>query len=134
MIRRLLLIPLVVAAGFVLGIAPHLILHPTGRGSRVSAVRVQISSFLAALAAYREDTGSFPTSQQGLDALYSRPPGVKNWQGPYLESRIPLDPWGHSYVYRFPGTRGEWPDIICYGADGQAGGTGINADTLSLAP
>ncbi len=95
--------------------------------ARSVAARAQINNFLAALGQYKEDTGSFPTAQQGLAVLYTRPSGVNNWQGPYLRKSVPLDPWGHAYVYRYSGER---PEIISYGADGQPGGTGINADVV----
>jgi general secretion pathway protein G len=56
---------------------------------------------------------------------------VENWQGPYLQKEIENDPWQHPYVYRFPGEHGDEPDIVSYGADGQPGGDGINADIVS---
>jgi general secretion pathway protein G len=56
---------------------------------------------------------------------------VQTWQGPYLPQEIPTDPWGHAYVYKYPGEHGDEPDIISFGADGQAGGEGIYADIVS---
>jgi general secretion pathway protein G len=67
----------------------------------------------------------------GLEALRTRPANVNQWDGPYLRKEIPLDPWKHPYIYKFPGEHGDEPDIICYGADGQAGGEGVNADIVS---
>ncbi len=99
--------------------------------ARVAAARAQIEMFMGALNLYKLDTGSLPTTEQGLQALWRRPPDVPNWDGPYVEKEIPLDPWGHPYVYRFPGEHGELPDIISYGADGKPGGEGINADIVS---
>jgi len=99
--------------------------------ARVVAARAQINSFMTALGAYKLDTGLYPTNEQGLVALRDRPQGLNNWQGPYLPQEIPVDPWGHPYVYKYPGEHGDEPDIISYGADGQPGGTDINTDILS---
>jgi len=99
--------------------------------ARITAARAQINAFMTALGAYKLDTGTFPTTEQGLQALRVRPEGVRQWQGPYLPQEIPLDPWGRPYVYKYPGEQGDEPEIISYGADGQPGGEGINADIVS---
>src|SRR5262245_31359999 len=99
--------------------------------SKTVAVRVQISNFEQALTHYKLDTGAYPTTEQGLEALRARPTDVAQWDGPYLVKEIPLDPWGHRFVYKFPGEHGGQPDIISFGADGQAGGEGSNADVMS---
>jgi general secretion pathway protein G len=99
--------------------------------ARITAARVQINNFRAALGQYKLDTGVFPTTEQGLAALRSRPENVNQWQGPYLGQEVPVDPWGRGYIYKFPGDHGDEPDLISYGADGQAGGEGINADVVS---
>jgi general secretion pathway protein G len=99
--------------------------------SRVTAAHAQISAFQTALGVYKLDTGTFPTTEQGLQALRTRPEGMERWDGPYLPQDIPMDPWGHPYIYRFPGEHGDEPDIISYGNDGRAGGEGEDADILS---
>ncbi|MCS7316020.1 MAG: type II secretion system major pseudopilin GspG [Bryobacterales bacterium] len=99
--------------------------------ARITAARAQINAFMTALGAYKLDTGTFPTTEQGLQALRVRPQGVNQWQGPYLPQDIPLDPWGRPYVYRYPGEQGDEPEIVSYGADGQPGGEGVNADIVS---
>jgi general secretion pathway protein G len=99
--------------------------------ARITAARAQINAFMTALGAYKLDTGTFPTTEQGLQALRVRPQGVTQWQGPYLPQEIPLDPWGRPYVYKYPGEQGDEPEIVSYGADGQPGGEGINADIVS---
>jgi general secretion pathway protein G len=99
--------------------------------ARVTAARTQIQNFMTALGSYKLDTGTFPTTDQGLEALHAKPQGVDQWNGPYMPQEIPKDPWGHDYVYRFPGEHGDEPDIICYGQDGQAGGEGLAADIVS---
>jgi general secretion pathway protein G len=99
--------------------------------ARVTAARAQINSFMTALGAYKLDTGVFPSTDQGLQALRSRPSNVHNWQGPYLPQEIPNDPWGRPYLYRYPSEQGDEPEIISLGADGQPGGEDINADIVS---
>jgi general secretion pathway protein G len=95
------------------------------------AARAQINSFQSALMQYKLSTGTFPTTEQGLEALRTRPANVNFWEGPYLEKELPLDPWKRAYVYRYPGEHGDSPDILSYGGDGQAGGEGSNADIVS---
>jgi general secretion pathway protein G len=99
--------------------------------ARITAARAQINAFMTALGTYKLDTGTFPTNEQGLQALRDKPADVNQWAGPYLPQEIPIDPWGHPYAYKFPGEHGDEPDVICYGADGQPGGDGLNADILS---
>ncbi len=99
--------------------------------ARVTACRAQINAFMTALGSYKLDTGMFPTTEQGLQALRAKPGEVNQWNGPYMPKEIPMDPWGRPYVYKFPGEHGDEPDIISYGADGQPGGDGINADVVS---
>jgi general secretion pathway protein G len=101
--------------------------------SKVTAARTQINSFSQALLLYKNSTGNFPTTQQGLQALRTKPSDVPNWDGPFLQGDVPLDPWGRPFIYRFPGVLPDEPDIISLGADGQPGGTGINADIASSA-
>jgi len=99
--------------------------------ARVTAARAQINSFMTALGSYKLDTGVLPSTEEGLQALRVKPANLDQWQGPYLPKEIPLDPWGHPYVYKYPGEHGDEPDIISYGADGQPGGDGLNADIVS---
>jgi len=100
-------------------------------GPRRPAAKAQINGFMTALGAYRLDTDSYPSTTQGLQALRVKPESVAKWQGPYLPQDIPVDPWGHPYVYKYPGEHGDEPDIASYGADGQPGGEGANADIVS---
>ncbi|HUI77083.1 MAG TPA: type II secretion system major pseudopilin GspG [Bryobacteraceae bacterium] len=99
--------------------------------ARVTAAQDQINSFETALSAYHLDTGVFPTTEQGLQALRVKPADVERWAGPYLPKDVPKDPWLHSYVYKYPGDHGDEPDITSYGADGEVGGDGLNADIVS---
>jgi general secretion pathway protein G len=102
-----------------------------GDKARVTAARAQIHNFSVALGTYKLETGTFPTSEQGLQALRVKPNDVNQWGGPYLPQDIPMDPWQRPYLYKYPGEHGDEPDIISYGADGQPGGEGINADIVS---
>jgi general secretion pathway protein G len=99
--------------------------------ARKTQAKAQINAYLTALGSYKLDTGVYPTTEQGLQALRVKPENVNNWQGPYVQKDIDLDPWQHPYVYKFPGDHGDDPDIICYGGDGQPGGDGLNADIVS---
>lgn len=95
--------------------------------SEVSTAKAQIDAFEKGLDQYRLDVGRYPSTEQGLQALMTAPAGVSRWQGPYLRKAVPVDPWGNAYRYRHPGEHGEY-DIFSYGADGQPGGDGTNAD------
>jgi general secretion pathway protein G len=99
--------------------------------ARVTAAQAQINNFTTALGSYKLDTGVFPSTEEGLQALRVAPNNLAQWQGPYLPKEVPLDPWRRPYIYKYPGEHGDEPDIISYGADGQAGGDGINADIVS---
>jgi general secretion pathway protein G len=99
--------------------------------AKITQARAQIENFMGALGTYKLDNGNFPTTEQGLAALRVKPGDADNWNGPYMPKDVPKDPWNHDYVYKFPGDHGDEPDIISYGADGQPGGDGINADIVS---
>src|ERR1700733_7479793 len=105
-------------------------MHQADR-ARTTAAHAQINAYLTALGSYKLDTGVFPTTDQGLQSLRQKPETTENWQGPYLQKEIENDPWGHAYVYRFPGEHGDEPDIVSLGGDGAPGGDGINADIVS---
>lgn len=94
--------------------------------------KVQIRSFESALGLFKADTGRYPTTSEGLEALVIDP-GVKGWnKGGYLErGKAPKDPWGILYVYLSPGQQGRDYDIVSYGRDGEAGGSGSDADIQS---
>lgn len=104
--------------------------------ARVAAARAQIAGLKTALRLYRMDNGRLPTQQQGLHALCERPqveprPRAYREDG-YLDShRVPDDPWGKPYVYLVPGRLGDPFEIISYGADGEPGGEGVEADISS---
>lgn len=100
--------------------------------ARRTKARVQIESIETALKLYRLDSGSYPTTEQGLQALVETPAVGKlpiAWrEGGYLEKgKVPKDPWGNEYVYLCPGIHGDF-DLISYGADGETGGEGKDQD------
>jgi general secretion pathway protein G len=99
--------------------------------ARVTAARTDVNNLMQALKLYKLDNQRYPTSEQGLQALVHRPammPVPPNWK-PYLD-KLPNDPWGRPYQYLNPGVKGEI-DVMSFGADGQAGGEGKNADVGS---
>ena len=110
--------------------------------ARVASARAQIEQLRAALQSYYVDCACFPTEEQGLEALWEKPvliPVSENWQGPYLQKRLPCDPWGTEYAYftggaasRVEGTPEGLPYVIVsYGSDKKEGGEGNAKDIIS---
>jgi general secretion pathway protein G len=97
--------------------------------SKSNATKAQIEIFNQALDLFKLDTGRYPTTAEGLNALITNP-GIQNWDGPYLKKAIPNDPWKRPYNYQSPGTHGDY-DISSLGADGSPGGEGENKDINS---
>jgi general secretion pathway protein G len=101
----------------------------------VAAARTQIEILSAALESYRLDTGEYPATSQGLQALRVRPEGPNapiGWRGPYLRRSVPLDPWNRPYIYESPGTRNpESYDLYTLGRDNLPGGSGQDGDLTS---
>jgi general secretion pathway protein G len=95
--------------------------------SEVKTAKAQIVALEKALDQYRLDTGHYPTTEQGLSALVTKPANEQKWDGPYLTKAVPTDPWGNAYVYKSPGDHGDL-DILSYGRDGRPGGDGEDAD------
>ena len=96
--------------------------------ARVTAARTDVNNLMQAVKLYRLDNQRYPTTQQGLQALVTKPTvgaSPPNWK-PYLD-KLPSDPWGRAYQYSSPGLKGE-VDIYSFGADGVIGGEGKNAD------
>jgi len=120
------LLVVVVIIGLLAGFVAPRYFSQLGK-SEVQIAKAQIDAFEKALDQYRLDTRRYPTSEQGLSALIERPANEPLWNGPYLRKAVPLDPWGHAYVYKAPGAKSEY-EIVSYGRDGQPGGEGEAAD------
>jgi general secretion pathway protein G len=99
--------------------------------AKVKGAKVQIEELSQTLDTYKLDVGSYPTTDQGLEALLEAPEGVNRWSGPYLsKAKVPLDPWNQEYKYASPGEHGKF-DIFSLGADGKEGGEGSDRDITS---
>ena len=98
--------------------------------SETKVTRAQVDALQKSLDQYRIDTGRYPSTQQGLAALNTRPADEPRWQGPYLAKAVPPDPWGRPYGYRAPSEHGDF-DLYSLGKDGAPGGEGDNADITS---
>ncbi|HVZ05799.1 type II secretion system major pseudopilin GspG [Hyphomicrobium sp.] len=99
--------------------------------SRTKTAKVQIESLSTSLELYKLDNGRYPDAREGLNALVQRPANMPSWNGPYLKKdKVPLDPWGAPYIYRYPGKHGPF-DIITLGADKREGGEGEDQDIAS---
>ncbi|MEA1971210.1 MAG: type II secretion system major pseudopilin GspG [Thermodesulfobacteriota bacterium] len=128
------LMVVIVILGILAGLIVPRIMSRPEEAKRAKAI-IQIESLETTLKLYKLDNGSYPSTEQGLQALVEPPevgnlPG--NWrEGGYLEKgKIPKDPWKNEYIYLCPGTQGDY-DIISYGADGEPGGEGKNKDITS---
>lgn len=99
--------------------------------AKVKTSLTQIKMLKAALETYRLDVGEYPSTQEGLAALNTKPDSAKarqNWQGPYLKEKIPADAWGNPYQYRREPHGVEDITLFSTGADGKPGGEGLDAD------
>ena len=91
--------------------------------ARITAARTDIANLEVALDAFEVDTGRYPTTEEGLEALVEEPANVKGWMGPYIKRGVPKDPWGNPYVYAQPGQQNESGyDLHSFGPDGKDGG------------
>ena len=100
--------------------------------AKVATTKMQIASLESALKMYKLDNGSYPSTEQGLQALVETPTAGNlptNWRkGGYLEKgKVPKDPWKNDYIYICPGSHGDF-DLSSYGADGEPGGEGFDKD------
>ncbi len=98
--------------------------------AKIKAAKAQIELLGTALDTFRLDVGRYPSTQEGLEALRTKPGGLERWDGPYLKKDLPLDPWGKAYAYKSPGEHGAF-DIVSYGPDGAPGGEEDNRDITS---
>ena len=128
--RGFTLIELMVVLAIIGILASLVVPNILGRAddSRMTAAKTDVGNLMQALKLYKLDNQRFPTSEQGLQALVTKPtsePVPNNWKS-YLD-KLPTDPWGKPYQYLNPGLKSE-VDVMSWGADGQTGGEGVNAD------
>jgi general secretion pathway protein G len=128
------LMVVILILGLLIGIVGPKLIGRTD-DAKVSTAKIQIEGLVSSLKMYKLDNGTYPSTEQGLEALVSMPQSgdiPKKWRkGGYLEKgKVPKDPWGNDYVYLFPGAHDDF-DIISYGADGVAGGEEYNKDITS---
>ena len=98
--------------------------------SENKTAKAQIDALGKALDQYRIDTGRYPSSEQGLSALYKKPGNEIKWSGPYLKKNIPNDPWDKPYLFKSPGEHGDY-DLYTLGKDGQLGGEKESEDVVN---
>jgi general secretion pathway protein G len=127
------LVELLVVLGIVALLATLVGPRVLGYFSRAKSqtAEIQIRNLHNAVELYFLDTGAYPDSERGLEALLVSPPEAAGWNGPYLKIRESLtDPWGHPYLYRFPGDHGVF-DLVSLGRDAEPGGEGEERDLIS---
>ena len=90
--------------------------------SETKTAKAQIDSLSKALDQFRIDTGHYPATENGLSVLNMAPANEPKWQGPYMQKKIPVDPWGKAYLYKMPGEHGDF-DLWSLGSDGASGGS-----------
>jgi general secretion pathway protein G len=109
------------------GLAAPRLMGSFGR-AKAQAAELQLTNLKSALRLYYIDVGRYPSEAEGLDALLTAPAGANGWRGPYVEeSSGLLDPWSRRFIYRSPGTKGDF-DLLTYGRDGKAGGSNEDSD------
>jgi general secretion pathway protein G len=124
------LLVVLVILGLLAGLVGPQIMGHLG-ASKTKTARLQIADLGAALDMYRLDVGRYPNNNEGLEALVSQPGDAPNWNGPYLQKRkLPKDPWGYDYEYKFPGENGPY-DLYSLGSDNAQGGEGEAGDVVS---
>ena len=112
--------------GLLMSLVGPRVLNQLG-GAKTKTAAIQIRDLEQSLEMYKLDVGRFPTTGEGLKALVVKPGSSAGWNGPYLKSDVPLDPWKREYLYKYPGDRSEL-DIYTYGQNGSPGGEGEDSD------
>ena len=116
--------------GLLAGLVGPRVLKSLG-GAKTKTAQLQIEEFGAGLDLFHLEVGRYPTTEEGLQSLSTRPTGVSNWNGPYLRKNdIPVDPWGNAYHFRAPGEHSDY-DLYSFGRDNADGGEGEDQDVVS---
>ncbi|MBU6297680.1 MAG: type II secretion system major pseudopilin GspG [Alphaproteobacteria bacterium] len=116
--------------GFLAAIATPAVIHYLD-SAKVKTAQTEVSNLSASLDLFKLDVGRYPTTQEGLQALLTKPATAENWDGPYIKKTSGLtDPWGHPYFYRSPGQHGDY-DLYSYGAKGDGGNAGTKPQIAS---
>jgi len=119
-----------VVIGLIAAVAIPQLMRMLG-GAKHRAAQIQIETVAHAVDYYQMDVGTYPTQAEGLQVLWTAPPNVQGWNGPYVRREKQLvDPWGKPFLYSLPGKTNPYV-ITSLGADGKAGGTGDDADITS---
>ena len=121
------LLVVLVIIGLLAGIVGPTLFKNVGK-SEITTAKAQVDSLSKAIDTFRLDNGRFPTNEEGLTVLQTRPANAPGWNGPYLKKTAPLDPWGQAYHYRTPGEHNPDYDLYSTGPDKAVGGEGENAD------
>ncbi len=118
--------------GLLIGLVAPAALRQLG-SAKEKIAHQSIERMASVLDIYKLDVGTYPTTDQGLQALLVRPDGVTNWSGPYLKGEtVPQDPWGHPFLYRMPSDRpGHDYDLYSLGPTGKPGGAGSDAEIVN---
>jgi general secretion pathway protein G len=121
------LLVVLVILGLLASLAGPKVMNYLG-GAKSDSAKLQVEEFGASLDLFKLETGRYPSSQEGLQALVQAPSGLTGWNGPYLKKKaVPKDPWGNEYLYVSPGQHGHY-DLSSLGADNREGGEGENKD------
>lgn len=121
------LLVVLVIIGLLAGIVGPTLFKNVGK-SEITTAKAQIDALSKAIDTYRLDNGRFPTTEEGLQVLITRPDNAPNWNGPYLKKNVPLDPWGLPYHYKAGGDHNSDYDLYSYGPDKTQGGINENSD------
>lgn len=123
------LLVVIVIIGLLSGLVVPRYFDTVGK-SKAKIAKAQMAALERALDQYRLDVGTYPSPEQGLNALFTQPAGIQKWQGPYLKKAVPQDPWDHPYIYRLSASQQD-VELISLGSDGQPGGAGEAKDVVS---
>ncbi len=123
------LLVVIIILGLIMGLVGPKFFGKVDKAKNKTA-KAQIELLGSALDSFRLDNDRYPSTEEGLNALREKPTELKDWDGPYLPKKVPLDPWDRPYVYKCPGEHGDY-DLISYGRDGVEGGEKSDQDAVS---